>query len=104
MTDPKVEYHFDPPAPSKVVTLAIEARDKMLAEARAEERAAFVARLEEIKNNVEGKYWIITVEVLETLIGEFKPESNQQLGNTEFRRYGDWDVVITTHEAEQEPE
>jgi hypothetical protein len=40
MSDPKVEYHFNPPAPSKVVTLAIEARDKMLAEARAEEREA----------------------------------------------------------------
>jgi hypothetical protein len=38
MSDTKEKYHFDPPAPSKVVTLAIEARDKMLAEARAEER------------------------------------------------------------------
>jgi hypothetical protein len=38
MTDTKADYKFNPPAPSKVVTLAIEARDKMLAEARAEER------------------------------------------------------------------
>jgi hypothetical protein len=36
MTDTKADYKFNPPAPSKVVTLAIEARDKMLAEARIE--------------------------------------------------------------------
>jgi hypothetical protein len=44
MSDPKVEYHFSPPAPATVVTMTGEAYDHAVAKAkragRAEEREA----------------------------------------------------------------
>jgi hypothetical protein len=38
MTDTKADYKFTPPAPSKVVVMTPEAKELLLAEARAEER------------------------------------------------------------------
>jgi hypothetical protein len=52
MSDPKVEYHFSPPAPATVVTMTGEALAIQLAQARAQEREQCI----EIVRNLQPKY------------------------------------------------